>query len=142
MVNLQFFLEILDGETSKRYNISKIRKVVFVMAIVNSLKRFRGTKGLIQKDVAAVLGIKQSSYAQYEQREKPVTPSADVIIKLATAYNISSDYLLGLTDDPRPVDEILAAQKAQEPPPQNDIVARLSALEAEMAEMRSARAQA
>lgn len=109
------------------------------MAIVNSLKRFRGTKGLIQKDVAAVLGMKQSSYAQYEQREKPVTPSADVIIKLATAYNISSDYLLGLTDDPRPVDEILAAQKAQEPPPQNDIVARLSALEAEMAEMRSAR---
>lgn len=108
------------------------------MAIVNALKRFRKAKGLVQKDVAATLGTKQSSYAQYEQREKPATPSADVIIKLATAYNVSADFLLGLADDSRPVNEILAEQKKPAPP--TDIETRLAALESEMAEMRSARA--
>lgn len=106
------------------------------MAIVNALKRFRNSKGLIQKDVAAVLGMKQSSYAQYEQGKKPVTPSADAIIKLATAYNVSADFILGLTDDSRPINEILAEQKKPVP---SDVETRLSALEAEIAEMRSAR---
>ncbi len=73
------------------------------MPIVEPLKRFRGQFRKTQTDVATKLGIKQASYAQYEQKTRPSTPSADTIIKLAQAYNISADYLLGLTDDPRPL---------------------------------------
>ena len=73
------------------------------MPIVEPLKRFRGQFRKTQNDVAAKLGIKQASYAQYEQKTKPSTPSADTIIKLAKGYNISADYLLGLTDEPRPL---------------------------------------
>ena len=115
------------------------------MVIQESLKRFRREFNLSQKTVAERIGIAQPSYAAYElssDKSKSSTPSGATVAKLAHAFHVSTDYLLGLTDDPRPVDEILAAQKAQEPPPQNDIVARLSALEAEMAEMRSARVQA
>ena len=106
-----------------------------------SFGRFRKEFGLKKTAVAAALGIQPPSYG-YETEGKNNNPNTKTLFKLAKAFNVSTDYLLGLTDDPRPVDEILAAQKAQEPPPQNDIVARLSALEAEVAEMRSARAQA
>lgn len=70
------------------------------MKIAESLRRFRKKFGLSQKDIADVLEIKQPSYAPYETKD--VTPSANVIIKLAKAYNVSSDYLLGLVDEPRP----------------------------------------
>lgn len=73
------------------------------MPIVEPLKRFRGQFRLTQNDVAAKLGIKQASYAQYEQKTKPSTPSADTIIKLARGCNVSADYLLGLSDEPRPL---------------------------------------
>ena len=100
--------------------------------------RFREDFKLTKTAVAAALGIKPPSYG-YETEGKNNNPNAKTLFRLAKAFHVSTDYLLGLTDDPRPVDEILAAQKAQESSPQNDIVARLSALEAEMAEMRSAR---
>ena len=70
------------------------------MTIAESLKRFRKNYGITQKQVADTLGIKQQSYSPYET--KNVTPSASVILKLAIAYNVSSDYLLGLSDVPNP----------------------------------------
>lgn len=70
------------------------------MTISESLKRFRNDFNLSQKAVADSLGIKPQSYV-YET--KGVIPSAAVIVKLATIYNVSADYLLGLTDDPSPI---------------------------------------
>ena len=67
------------------------------MTISESLKRFRKDFNLSQKSVADSLGIKPQSYV-YET--KGVIPSAAVIVKLATIYNVSADYLLGLTDKP------------------------------------------
>ncbi len=53
-----------------------------------------------QKDVAKYLNIKQNTYSQYEtgHRQLPI----DVLIKLAVYFNTSTDYILELTDDPRP----------------------------------------
>ena len=68
------------------------------MTIAESLKRFRKEFKVTQKQIADVLGIKQQSYAPYET--KNVMPSAAVIVKLATAFNVSADYLLGLTNEP------------------------------------------
>lgn len=70
------------------------------MTIRESLKRFRKEFNLTRNEVAEVLGIKPQSYI-YEVKD--VTPSAQVILDLADHYNISADYLLGLTDEPRPL---------------------------------------
>ena len=82
------------------------------MTINEALQRFRQEQRLTRKAVADTLGIKAQSYI-YEKKE--VTPSAELILKLAKAFNVSADYLLGLTDDPRPVDEIITAQKTAAP---------------------------
>ena len=53
-----------------------------------------------QTFVAEKLQISQRAYSHYENgtREVPL----DVLIKLSYLYNVSSDYLLGLTDNPIP----------------------------------------
>lgn len=73
------------------------------MTIAESLKRFRKTFGLSQKDVADKLGIKQPSYQVYESKVKP---SAAVIVKLSQEFNVSADYLLGLSDTPNPENKV------------------------------------
>ena len=70
------------------------------MTIAESLKRFRKEFKLNQKHVAETLGIKQQSYQVYESK---TIPSATVILKLADAYDVSTDYLLGRSDEPRPI---------------------------------------
>ena len=70
------------------------------MTIGESLKRFRKEFNLTRNAVAEVLGIKPQSYI-YEVKD--VTPSAQVILDLAKHYNVSTDYLLGLTNNPKPL---------------------------------------
>lgn len=70
------------------------------MELTESLKRFRKNFNLKQKDVADVLGVTPQAYQVYESK---VTPSANVIINISKAFGISADYLLGLTDNPRPL---------------------------------------
>lgn len=57
-------------------------------------------KGLTQKDVADVINVKQNTYCQYEIGV--LNYPLDVVIKLAQYYNVSVDYLVGLTDQPEP----------------------------------------
>lgn len=70
------------------------------MTIAESLKRFRKEFNLSQKQVAQTLGIKQPSYQIYEANTKP---SAEVIKRIAVAFRVSADYLLGISNEPRPV---------------------------------------
>lgn len=65
-----------------------------------SLKRFRKEFNLNQRVVAAKIGIPYQSYQTYEYGKS--VPSAEVIFNLANAYNVSADYLLGRSDEPRP----------------------------------------
>ena len=59
------------------------------------LRELREDHDLKQKDVAKVLNISQQQYARYEKgiNVMPVT----YLIKLCQFYNISADYILGLT---------------------------------------------
>ena len=78
------------------------------MEIRESLKRFRHEKNLTQDDVAKILGTTKQAYYRYE---KDVIPSAEIVKKIARAFNVSADYLLGLTDIPNnnPNSEFLKA---------------------------------
>lgn len=70
------------------------------MELKDALRRFRQDAGLKQEDVAVGIGIMRQAYQPYETGK--VTPSASMIIKIATTFNVSADYLLGLSDEPRP----------------------------------------
>lgn len=60
------------------------------------LKDLREDSDIKQKDIAEYLHIKQNTYSQYEngQRQLPI----DVLIKLSEYYNVSTDYILGISD--------------------------------------------
>ena len=62
------------------------------------LKELREDRDIKQKDIAEYLHIKQNTYSQYEneQRQLPI----DVLIKLAEYYKVSTDYILGISDNP------------------------------------------
>ena len=64
------------------------------------IRDLREDRDLTQKEIAEYLHIKQNTYSQYEngQRQIPI----DFIISLARYYNTSTDYILGLTDNPNP----------------------------------------
>lgn len=67
--------------------------------VAESLKRFRGQFKLKQKDVADALGVSQQAYQAYE---KDSYPSTKLILKLSKIYDVTTDYLLGQADEPRP----------------------------------------
>ena len=64
------------------------------------IRDLREDRDLTQKEIAKYLHIKQNTYSQYEngQRQIPI----DFLIALAKYYNTSTDYILGLTDNPKP----------------------------------------
>lgn len=64
------------------------------------IRNLRIDNNLTQAAVAARLNIKQNTYSQYEIGV--LNYPLDVVIKLAVFYDTSVDYLVGLTDDPRP----------------------------------------
>ena len=67
------------------------------MEISESLKRFRKRFKLTQDEVAKVLGTTKQGYYPYE---KGRSMSAESVKKIAVYFNVSTDYLLGLTDKP------------------------------------------
>ena len=58
------------------------------------LRDLRKQKGLTQAQLASLIGVKNSVISFYELSER--VPSPEVIIKLAAALHVSSDYLLGI----------------------------------------------
>lgn len=54
---------------------------------------------MTQTQVAKMLGMSQTGYSKYETGENDI-PTA-ILIKLSRFYNMSIDYLLGETDDPK-----------------------------------------
>ena len=65
---------------------------------LNRLRDIRKDRDLSQKDIAKLLGTFQ--YSRYEMgiRLLPI----DKLVMLAKYYNVSTDYLLGLTNERKP----------------------------------------
>ena len=63
------------------------------------IRDLREDRDLKQKDLAKHLCCSQQVYSNYElgQRDIPT----DVLIRLAKLYDVSTDYLLGLTNNPK-----------------------------------------
>ena len=67
--------------------------------IYKRIRDLREDKDLTQKELASALNCSQQVYSNYElgQRDIPT----DILIKLSKFYNISVDYILGITDNPK-----------------------------------------
>lgn len=61
------------------------------------LKQLRKEHGLTQIQLAAIINVERSSVGKYEGKSK-VIPSDDVKRRIAEYFDVSVDYLLGLTD--------------------------------------------
>lgn len=56
-----------------------------------------------QNYVAKQIGVARVTYTAYENGTK--TPPPDIVKKLANLFNVSTDYLLGNTDDPYEIED-------------------------------------
>lgn len=66
------------------------------------LKQLREARTGNQSGVARAVGMSQTTYSDWEASP----PRAlDYLRRLAEHFHVSADYLLGLTNDPRPADE-------------------------------------
>lgn len=58
------------------------------------LKELRLNAGLTQQQLAAQLGVTKSVISYYELQER--YPSPEILIKIASIFHVSTDYLLGI----------------------------------------------
>lgn len=72
---------------------------VIVLYYYQRIRDLREDADLKQKEIAAILGIDQRVYSNYEigKREIPT----HLLIKLADYYNTTTDYILGRTNNPK-----------------------------------------
>lgn len=67
------------------------------------LKEIRKERGEQQTKLANAVGLAQAQISAIENGRQ--TTSFEKLALICRHYNISADYLLGLTDEPRPLEE-------------------------------------
>ncbi len=60
------------------------------------LKQIRIERGIPIREVATALDMTVSAYAHYEQGRRE--PSIEILIRICKFFDVSADYLLGLTE--------------------------------------------
>lgn len=71
---------------------------------MNNIKKLRKSKSILQTKLAIDLNLTQEAISSYETER--VTPSADILIKLADYFNTNIDYLLCRTNYDLPISDI------------------------------------
>ena len=67
------------------------------------LKDLRDDKDLTQDELVEILGMHKTTYTNYEQGKREIP--FNLAIRLAEFYNVSLDYIAGLTNDPAPLNQ-------------------------------------
>lgn len=62
------------------------------------IRDLREDRDLTQKELAAILSCSQQVYSNYELGRRDIP--TDVLIKLSSLYNVSTDYILEVSDNP------------------------------------------
>lgn len=76
------------------------------MMFNNRLKAARKAKKLTQEQLAGKLQTTKGTISNYENGHS--TPSNEMLVLLSKILDVTTDYLLGVTDNPKPVDYKLA----------------------------------
>ena len=67
---------------------------------MNRIKELRIQKGLKQVELAKIIGTSQSSLSGYENGK--IEPDQDTLVQLSEFFDVSIDYLLGVSANPAP----------------------------------------
>lgn len=65
------------------------------------LRDLREDMDYTQDQLVKILNMHKTTYTNYEQGKRE--PPFELIIKLAKLYNVSIDYIAGITDEPKPI---------------------------------------
>ncbi len=76
-----------------------LHKDVFCMRV----KKLRKSRGEQQTDLATAIGATQATISDIENGRRAT--SFDRLAAICIHYNVSADYLLGLVDEPRPLND-------------------------------------
>ena len=74
------------------------------MGIESRIKDLRIENNYTQRELAAKIGLTPKMISFYEKGER--VPPLDIIVKLVQIFNVSSDYLLGLSDKRYPDEDL------------------------------------
>lgn len=69
------------------------------MAEYKRIKDLREDMDLTQKEISKILNIHINTYANYERGKREIT--LDILILMAKFYNVSIDYIAGITQNKR-----------------------------------------
>ena len=69
------------------------------------LKALRKENRISQKKLAVVLNVSPATISRYEQ--ETISPTEENIVKVAIYFNVSADYLLGLSANPKVHSDVL-----------------------------------
>jgi transcriptional regulator with XRE-family HTH domain len=77
------------------------------------IRELREQNDITQQDLAKYLKVAKSTLSQYETSSR--IPNDDIKKAIAKKFNVSIDYLLGLTDIPETIDTYIAKQSNKQP---------------------------
>lgn len=67
---------------------------------MTNFKKARLKTGMSQKEIAITLGVSGPTVSEWESGKK--TPSGKNLLLLSKLFDVSTDYLLGASSEPRP----------------------------------------
>jgi len=73
------------------------------------LESLRKERGFSQKQIAEIFKISQQGYSNYENGKRE--PDFKTLNKFAKFFEVSTDYILGNTEDPTPVNKIKVSEQ-------------------------------
>ena len=68
------------------------------MCFAKRLKELRLNNGLTQKELAKSIEVGRTTISEYESGK--IVPKQEGLLKIANYFNVSVDYLTGVSDDP------------------------------------------
>ena len=74
---------------------------IFTPVFSDKIKELRHSRNMTQCELASVLGVTQQAMCKWEKGLS--TPTYDLLVKISDYFNVTTDYLLGRTDDSSPL---------------------------------------
>lgn len=71
------------------------------MNYYNRIRDLREDRDYTQNEVIKILKMHKTTYTNYEQGKRE--PPFEFIIKIAKLYNVTIDYIAGITNNPTPL---------------------------------------
>ncbi|MGB8454872.1 MAG: helix-turn-helix transcriptional regulator [Anaerocolumna sp.] len=75
----------------------------------NKAKELRKNRHLTQVELGELIGVTQQNYSRYE-KDITIMP-IDILIKISEYYNVTTDYLLGISEVKRGLEQQISINK-------------------------------